>query len=126
MPCEVLFAPSFRSCARSVFKVYPKSETATVDFIGGLAAAPIQGSQLGGYTGYNLRKARLKLKAYQMGKSKGLRLIFLLVPDKQRVLPVALWKKGQPQSETAVIALINSQLAKVLADTKAGLLSKEW
>ena len=49
-----------------------------------------------------MRKDRFELKKYRIGKSGGLRLFYLVVKEKQKVIPVYIYKKGKMKDETQV------------------------
>ena len=65
------------------------------------------------------RKLRIALKAYKIGRSGGLRLIYATHEEKRRVLPLHLYKKGGHGGEKEVRAQIQKRLKLALAELEA-------
>ncbi|MDQ7830770.1 MAG: hypothetical protein RDU30_03475 [Desulfovibrionaceae bacterium] len=76
------------------------------------------GDRYPGFQSAHLRKCRLPLSEYNISSRKGLRVVFL-VTDGGSIVPVVVYKKGQPQRETEVVRLIKSALKDVLTELRS-------
>ena len=106
---------TFDAAFDRALKSYPLSVTATQSAIDSLPDNPDCGDLYPGLK-VQVRKLRLPLKAYRIGKSKGLRLIYMVLPDKQCLLPVYIYKKGHPQQESDVRDNIRVALRAILTE----------
>lgn len=57
---------------------------------------------------------RVALKEYRISERRGLRLIYLVFPEQEIIVPLVFYKKGKVGSEKDVIAKIKEQLRKYL------------
>jgi hypothetical protein len=120
MPFEVRRTSTFLRWFDKTLCGYKNSIGATNKTIDSLAENPNQGDSVPGFQQHSARKMRMALKAYSIGKSKGLRLWYLVSDEKQCVIPVYIHKKGEPQKETDVVDNFKSALRGVLSDLVAG------
>lgn len=61
-----------------VFKIFPNAKDSINQDLLSLVKKPEQGDQIPGYHGIGLYKARLPIKEYKIGKSNGLRVVYLI------------------------------------------------
>lgn len=116
MPCQVVRLSAFARQLSALCKQYPLAEQALDNEISALGHNPGCGVAYPGFHPFQVRKHRLGLRAYRMGTSKGLRLIFLYHAEKNRVYPLVIYKKGQVRSEHEVKKMIVQQLQLLLED----------
>lgn len=110
-----LFA-SFERHLKSIIKKYPLSESAIRAELTALVNNPEQGDVYPGFSPYQIRKFRIGLKAYRIGSSGGLRLIFIHHQPKALVVPVVIYKKGIPTAEHEIRRLVLDSLHDILRD----------
>lgn len=84
--------------------------------IADLAENPKQGDAYPGFGSLSVRKTRLPMKEYNIGKSKGLRLIFLVHEEKSAVLPIIIYRKNQFPNEKEVLKAIKRALTAILQE----------
>lgn len=118
MPFSVRRTRTFNAAFDRALKSYPLSVTATQSAIDSLPNDSDRGDPYPGLK-VQVRKLRLPLKAYRIGKSKGLRLIYMVLPDKQCLLPVYIYKKGHLQQESDVRDNIRVALRAILTELEA-------
>lgn len=116
MACSIVLLPAFERLLTLPCKQYPLAEKAIRLEIAALGDNPECGVVYPGFHPFQVRKQRIGLRAYRLSAARGLRLIFLHLPEKRMVIPLVIYKKGVPGSEHAVKALIVTQLRAVLAD----------
>ena len=114
MHCVVVRLPAFDRQCKVVYKTYPQAEREIDDEIEALGRRPDAGDVYPGFHPFWVRKVRIGLRAYRLSSARGLRLIFLHFPDKGKVYPLVLYKKGMHGSEKDVRDLIRRQLAAIL------------
>ncbi|MBA2881824.1 mRNA-degrading endonuclease RelE of RelBE toxin-antitoxin system [Desulfosalsimonas propionicica] len=92
---------------KGIFKTYPKSKKRIKDTIKTLKKNPRQGDRYPGFEGLEVRKLRIGLKEYKISKRNGLRLMFLYLPEKSKILLLTVYTKKHygKESEIKTIAL---------------------
>ncbi|GEB79237.1 hypothetical protein DDE01_06520 [Desulfovibrio desulfuricans] len=113
---KVLRTEAYIASERKALKPYQLSQQATHTAINSLAEGEPQGDVYPGITPA-LRKVRLPLSEYKIGKSGGLRLLFMI--SEKLFLPVFLYFKGQFAHEHEIKKAVREQLKKVLAEMSA-------
>jgi hypothetical protein len=114
MSFEVVRTDSFDKDVKSIVRNYPKSRRSIERSINSLAGHPGQGDEYPGFGPFQIRKVRMPLKEYNIGKSNGLRLIFLVLNHSKRIIPVTLYKKNEVRAEIQVRLLIRDRLRELL------------
>ncbi|MGA8828620.1 MAG: hypothetical protein ACLPRH_08440 [Syntrophobacteraceae bacterium] len=74
----------------------------------------MQGDSYPGFGLFKVSKIRIGLKEYKLAANKGLRLIFLFLEEKQKVVPLVIYKKGSVGAERDVKKLIIKTLKETL------------
>lgn len=116
MPHENRFCPTFLALFENIISLFPKSkEDIKKDIL--IALKNRLGDSIPRFPGYTLKKQRIGLKAYNEGKSKGLRFIFLFLEEKTSLIPIHLYKKGYKQ-EHKIVKKIRTNLKKILDELK--------
>ena len=96
---------------------FPKSAADIRAAIDALPDNPEAGDAYPGLKSMPVRKLRIALRAYNIGKSGGLRLIFAAHEEKRLVLPLHLYsKKGGYAGERKVVATIKERIKLALAE----------
>ena len=116
MSCTLRTFHSFERLLKSICKKYPQSATAIQNEIEGLATSPEQGFVYPGFNPFQVRKFRIGLKAYRLSSARGLRLIFLHLPNKAIVAPLVIYKKGHPGAEHEVKKMVLAALKDILKE----------
>ncbi|GAB4248189.1 hypothetical protein [Deferrisoma sp.] len=106
---------AFERRLRKVLKKYPKAEKEIDKEILAVIRKPDIGDRIPGFGDLRLHKLRIGLKAYGIGKSGGLRLIYLHVPGVGITL-VTIYAKPDYRGEHEVRADIRAALREILAD----------
>jgi len=113
MTISVNRPPSFARQVKQILKQFPRSAAHLDAVISGLAADPGQGDRYPGFGAFEVRKVRVGLPEYRLGQGKGLRLIFLYLPAKERIVPLVCYLKRDFGSEQAVRNLIYAALRQI-------------
>jgi plasmid stabilization system protein ParE len=116
MACTVVILPAFERLLKIPCNHYPLAEKAIRQEIAALGKNPESGVVYPGFHPFQVRKHRIGLRAYRLSASRGLRLIFLHMPEKGLVVPLVIYKKGEPGREHEVKKLVVTQLQTVLAE----------
>ncbi len=88
------YLTSFKKSLNQVFKKYPRSQKRINEEIGKLKENPLQGNSYPGVGEIEVRKIRLSLSEYRIGESKGLRLIYLYLSHKEKIIPLVIYQKN--------------------------------
>lgn len=123
---QLLFSPTFEAEFENVLKAYPHSFNRVKNEILALRMRPTDGDAYPGFSPFQIRKLRLGLKAYNIGKSKGLRFIYLLIGERQCLIPIHIYKKGEYKKEYDVVQRIKANLKKILSEQASGLCTQHW
>ena len=105
---------SFTRHLTSICKKYPQSKAAIELEIANLALVPEKGFAYPGFNPFQVRKIRIGLRAYRLSSARGLRLIFLYLPEKSLVAPLLIYKKGKPAQEHKIKKLVLNALKDIL------------
>jgi hypothetical protein len=116
MPFEIRRFPAFDNLLQEILKTYPLAGPEVNRCLDGLAVYHLQGDVYPGFGGLQVRKLRLPLKAYGIGKSKGLRLLYLVAPEKRQIVPLMVYKKGEFASEGKVVKAAGKLLSVLLSE----------
>lgn len=114
----VIFTVSFDKLFNKTLKPYPKSKEPVRNFIDhDLAANPGQGDRYPGFgSDFDVRKIRISLDHYKINKRKGLRLIYIHLPNKNHTIPLFIYKKSMVKSEQKIKAEAIRHLKAILAE----------
>jgi len=115
MPFDIQRLPTFDSNLEKVLKKYPLSSTRINDLVNTIGDFYKNGVIYPGFGECQVRKIRLGLEEYNLKPRKGLRLIFLVIPKKNKIVPLMAYKKGEFKSEDEVKNKIKKQLRDLLA-----------
>lgn len=107
------YPESFQKHLKRLFKKFPKSKKRLSSEIENLAANPSQGDVYPGFGGMEVRKVRLALSEYNMGKRKGLRLIYVFIVLKDKVVPLAIYQKNQYAAEDEIRHMIIDRIKEI-------------
>ncbi len=119
MPCELRKFKPFEHQLSNISKKYTNSTKSIEKQVNKLANNHGNGSRYPGFGDLEIRKTRLPLKAYGIGKSKGLRVITLYLPEKNIISPIVIYKKGKYGTENEVKELIRNTLKEILKELSA-------
>ena len=109
------YPPCFSRLLKDILKKFPKSESSVLGLLATLSRNPMQGDRMPGFAPMHLRKLRAGLPEYRIGKSGGLRVIYMLHESRPEPLFVTVYYKGDYSSEHDVVALVKSNLRAILA-----------
>jgi len=123
MSLEFRFCPVFKSILKNLLISFPNAEKNIVNTILSLKDDP-RGNPYPGFQEFLVKKIRLSLKEYRIGKRKGLRFIYLLVNEKNMIIPLHIYKKGGYKKEDKVKKSIKENLKQILEELKLGECSK--
>lgn len=100
---------------REILNLYPNSAKSIETALQSLCANPAQGERYPGLGFAEVRKLRLPLKEYNIGKSKGLRVIYFVAGSACFILLVYAYRKTAYRGEAAVIAEVKNRLKQLFA-----------
>jgi hypothetical protein len=63
-----------------------------------------------------MRKIRFALKSYKIGKSGGLRLFYLILDEKRKIIPIYIYKKGVLKNEQQVTKNVKNHIKQILKE----------
>lgn len=106
---------SFEKQLSHVIKKFSKSKNNINKIINSLAIKTSQGDRIPGFKDAHLRKMRIALKEYNIGKRGGLRLIYLVDTSNEWVLPVTIYCKNDHRDESDIIQLTKVSLNAILS-----------
>lgn len=113
MPYQIRLTSSFEAELDKISANYPKSKTDIENFINDLSGGPLQGRAYPGFGSNQVFKTRVPLKSYRLGKSQGLRLIYLVIHDREMIIPLTIYPKKGFGKEQKVIQKIKESLKAV-------------
>lgn len=113
MPYSVELSKSFISFLKEVLKKFPKSRKRIGKQISALAENPVQGNAYPGFGEISVRKMRISLQEYRISKSKGLRLIYVVLPSKEKIVPLVIYKKGKYAGEHEIKNLVIAKVKEI-------------
>ena len=116
MQYDVIRTDTFLRAFKSAHKKFPKSVGQTDKFIDNLEKKNFPGDVYPGFAPRLVKKARLSLKAYNIGKRKGLRLTYLVIHEKFKIIPIHIYKKDKYKEEAEVKAAIKANIESILEE----------
>lgn len=120
MPLRVQRTATFNKLLKKILKPYPRSKQTIQKFIDDkLVLNPTQGDKYPGFgSEIIVRKVRIGLSEYKIGKSNGLRLLYLLLVERQLIIPLTIYKKMGFKGEGEVKADVRKALKNVLMELR--------
>ncbi|MEW6659973.1 MAG: hypothetical protein AB1424_15045 [Thermodesulfobacteriota bacterium] len=115
MSFDVQRLPPFDGNLEKVLKKYPLSSTRINGLINSIGNSYQDGDVYPGFGECQVRKIRLGLEEYNLKPRKGLRLIFLVIPKKNKIVPLIVYKKGEFKSEDEIKHKVKKHLKDLLA-----------
>lgn len=116
MLCVIVRLPFFDRQVRQALKKYPLATSHVGEEINNLAACPRLGDLYPGFSPFEVRKIRIGLPQYKIGKRSGLRLIHLYIPEKSKIVPLVIYLKKNFGSEQEIRSLIKQTLRQLEKD----------
>ncbi len=104
---------AFETDLKAVLKKYHKSARRIESVIRDLEKKPDVGDRYPGFGSIEVRKMRIPLPEYNIGKSDGLRLLFVVKPEKPEIFLLTIYMKNKHKSETDVVKTIIERLDKI-------------
>lgn len=118
MPLDLRWTKAFQNAFSRALSSYPLAADDVKCAIRELTTAPERGAIIPGLAA-TLRKLRIPLKRYSIGKSHGLRLLYIVRNQPAAVIPVYIYKKGRPQKESDVRENVRGALKAVHDELQA-------
>ena len=115
MPLNLRFCPTFITSLKQLFRKYPKCQGEVLDVILQQKVAP-GGDFYPGFNRHIIRKLRIGLPSYRLGKRSGARFVYLLLKEKALIIPIIIYKKGRLGKEKKVIKKIKATLPALLTE----------
>ncbi len=114
MPLSEIDRPAcFNHQLKKLIKKYKNSAKNINKDIDSIVKKPIQGDRIPRFGELHLRKLRIPLKEYKIGKSGGLRLIYLLNITENWIIMIAVYSKTDYKSEHSVQTMIKENLKSI-------------
>ncbi len=113
MPFDFKFCPTFLSCLNEIYKSYLRSKEHIHKQII-LIAQELLGNLYPGFGEHSVRKARIGLPEYRIGKSRALRFIYLFIEKKNTLVSIHIYKKGKIKQERKIKDAVKSNLKNIL------------
>jgi len=104
---------SFQNDLYAIFKKYPNSQKDIETELSNLAKKPMAGNAIPGFSPNQIRKLRIPLKKYNIGKSNGLRIIYLVDPRNNRITKLHIYCKKQYRGEQEVKENVRNALKEL-------------
>lgn len=111
MSYKIVETNVFKKTLKAALKKHSKSKTDIEKKIGTIGAK-LPGDLCTLFSPHHMKKVRFELKAYNR---KGMRLFYLVVEDRQVIIPVFIYKKGQIKTEQSVTADVKRYI-KLITD----------
>ncbi len=106
---------SFLRQLKKIVKKFPRSEKRIMEEINELENRPDKGELYPGYGGLNVRKFRIELPEYRISGRKALRLIFICILTRDKIVPLMIYQKNRPGEEQDRKRFVKEKL-KEMAD----------
>ena len=106
----VLRLPCFEKQLQKSLKKHPNSLPHVSRTINDLENNRQQGDVYPGFSPLSVRKLRIGLPEYKIGKRSGLRLLYLSIPAKEKIVPLAIYRKKLFSNEQDVKKRISEAL----------------
>ena len=84
---------SFTKRLKKLTRKYSRSSQHITNTIDSLTKDPTQGDSYPGFGDLTVRKLRIGLPEYKLGKSNGLRLLHLFIEKKKLIIPLTIYAK---------------------------------
>lgn len=97
----------------ALIKKFKRSKDDIEEELSSLQKNPLKGDQIPGLNPLYVYKYRIGLKAYNIGKRKGLRVIYLVLENS--LILIAIYYKGDYTSESDMQKMIRNHLKEILA-----------
>lgn len=94
---------------------FSKSKTDIENEIKCIESTPLQGDRIREYGSLHLRKLRLPLKAYNIGKRGGLRVIYMIDEKNKWIMMVSIYSKRDNISEQDHVRNTKENLKSILS-----------
>jgi len=115
MPFDVHRLPIFNAHLEKVLKKYSLSQSRINNLINSLADFYQKGIVYPGFGECQVRKIRFGLEEYGLNERKGLRLLYIVIPQKNKIVPLMAYKKGDFKSEKEVNGRAKKHLKEFLS-----------
>jgi len=109
-------SPCYSNQLKKLLKTYPKSEAEIKKEVDSVKEDPMQGLPYQGMSVSGLRKKRIALKKYKVGKSGGLRFIFLVSKKRMDITRIAIYQEKDYGSEGAIKRMIRENIKAILRE----------
>ncbi|MFQ5715373.1 MAG: type II toxin-antitoxin system RelE/ParE family toxin [Candidatus Scalinduaceae bacterium] len=114
MPFIEISRPAcFTHQLEKLIKKYKKSEKSIIKQIDSILNNPFQGNRIPGFGNAHMRKVRIPLKEYGIGRSGGIRIIYIVVEDNNKMLMVAIYTERDYKTENSVQSMIRQNLKSI-------------
>ncbi len=113
---EADYPACFSRILKNLLKKFSRSSNTIINQLDSIYSNPTQGDRMPGFAPLHLRKTRFGLPEYNIGKSGGIRVIWLLHGSEAFPLLISIYFKGDYRSETDVVALVKKNLKDLLAE----------
>lgn len=119
MPFSEISRPDCFTCQLDkLIKKYKNSKEELEKHIKSIVTNPIQGDRILRFQGLHIRKLRMPLKEYKLGKSGGVRVIYMVDTTHKWVLMIAIYSKKSNNSEKAIQTMIKDNLKSIDTEQK--------
>ena len=121
MSFVVLRLPCFEKQLQKSIKKHQNSLSHVNKVITSLSTNQQQGDVYPGFSPLSVRKIRVGLPEYKIGKRSGLRLLYLNIPTKEKIVPLAIYRKKLFSNEQDV----KKRISEALKTLEKELLNKK-
>lgn len=94
---------------------FKNSKTTIVKHLDILKTDPFKGDRIPGHGNMHMRKLRVPLKEYKIGKRGGLRLVYMIFESNKQLLMVAIYSKRDYKTESSIQNMLRDNLKSILA-----------
>lgn len=113
---EADYPACFSRILKDILKKFSRSRATILKHLESIHSNPVQGDRMPGFAPLHLRKTRFGLPEYNIGKSGGIRVIWLLHGSEAFPFLISIYFKGDYRSEAEVVALVKKNLKELLAE----------
>lgn len=103
---------------KSLLKKYPQAQRDIKRAKKKILRRPSRGVVYRGRNKIALRKIRISIRILRISPRKGLRLFYFYSEEKNKAVPIFIFKKGRPQTEGQVMKLFNRAINEVVEELK--------
>ncbi len=115
---NLLFCLTFKLDIERIFKSFPKSKNDIQESVHSLADN-LRGDAYPGFQSYTLKKMRIALPKYKRSARDGLRFVYLLLKDKEKIVPLHIYEKGFYKKEHDVKRQVKRNLKEILEEIES-------